>query len=133
MRRCLILKKARFWRAFCYASYCVGICSIGDLEADIIQMRVLNKLRDVGKVFEIPAHEFRIGQVLQTLRIGRNNEPPLPRGVFPPAETDHKIFELFGKSLLQGGVFRHKGLVGFFKRRVHLTTGFRTCHAVLLL
>ena len=89
MRRCLILKKARFWRAFCYASYRVGICSIGDLEADIIQMRVLDKLRDVGKAFEIPAHEFRIGQVLQTLRIGRNNEPPLPRSVFPPAETDH--------------------------------------------
>ena len=133
MRRCLILKKARFWRAFCYASYCVGICSIGDLEADVIQMRVLDKLRDVGKAFEIPAHEFRIGQVLQTLRIGRNNEPPLPRGVLPPAETDYKIFEIFGKSLIQGGVFRHKGLVGFFKRRVHLTTGFRTCHAVLLL
>ena len=57
MRRCLILKKARFWRAFCYASYCVGICSIGDLEADVIQMRVLDKLRDVGKAFEIPAQD----------------------------------------------------------------------------
>ena len=91
MRRCLILKKARFWRAFCYASYCVGICSIGDLEADIIQMRVLDKLRDVGKVFEIPAHEFRIGQVLQTLRIGRNNEPPLPRGVFLMDNVPHAM------------------------------------------
>lgn len=94
---------------------------------------MLDKLWDVGKAFEIPARESGIDQALQTLWIGRNNEPPLPRSVSPLTETNYKVFEIFGRPLIQGGAFRHKGLVGFSKRGIYLTTRFRTCHAVPLL